>query len=68
MQTGASVTFAYMAEREQGPEQERDESVPDRVSAVESTDAASEEDKKKQEATVDRASEQSMDGSDPPAW
>jgi len=57
-----------MSEREQGHEQERDESVPDRVPAVESTEDDSDDDKKKQDATADHASEQSMDGSDAPAW
>ena len=57
-----------MGEREKGREEERDDSVPDQVSAVSSTDDEAEADKKKQDATVDHASEQSMDGSDPPAW
>ncbi|MBW3594793.1 MAG: hypothetical protein KY391_04375 [Actinobacteria bacterium] len=49
---------------------EHDESVPDRVPAIESTDEEDDEDKDKKEkdATVDHTSEQSMDGSDPPAW
>ncbi len=58
-----------MEDRENGGrEEERDDSVPDRVPAVDSTGEDSEEDKKKKDATVDHASEQSMDGSDPPAW
>ena len=48
-------------------EKERDESGPDRVPAKHPTDdtEASKEDK---DAAVDETSEQSMDGSDPPAW
>ena len=49
-------------------EQDRDESVPDESPAKHSTDEDSEETKKKKDAAVDHASEQSMDGSDPPAW
>lgn len=66
-----SVTLAHMGERERGREEERDESVPERVPAVDSTDDdedATNADKEKQDATADHASEQSMDGSDPPAW
>ena len=56
-----------MTDRERGREEERDDTVSDRVPAVQSTDDDPDE-KKKQDETVDHVSEQSMDGSDPPAW
>lgn len=51
-------------------ERERDDSIPDRVPAGKSTNEDVEEEKTADEkdATVDHASEQSMDASDPPAW
>ena len=51
-----------------GKENERDETVPDQVPAKHSTDEDEEATKKKKDEAVDHASEQSMDGSDPPAW
>ena len=50
-------------------ERERDESVAEDTPATHSTDPDEEQkDKKDQDATVDEQSEQSMDGSDAPAW
>ena len=49
-------------------EQDRDGSVPKDVPAKHSTAEEPDEDKEKKDAAVDEASEQSMDGSDPPAW
>lgn len=72
MAVGASVSVASMDEREEPREGERDDSVPDRVTAGRSTDEdddeKKDEDKKDKDDTVDHASEQSMDASDPPAW
>ena len=61
-------SFGGMSDREE----ERDETVSDKAPAVNPTDDGEgkepEEEKSKKDAAVDHASEQSMDGSDPPAW
>lgn len=49
-------------------DKERDESVPEDVPAKHSTDEDSDASEKEKDASVDHSSEQSMDGSDPPAW
>ena len=51
-----------------GEKEERDDSVPEDVPAKHSTDEDESQEKKDKDAAVDHASEQSMDGSDPPAW
>ena len=46
-----------------------DESVPDEAPAAHPADEDDDaKTKEEQDAAVDEASEQSMDGSDPPAW
>ena len=47
-------------------DRERDESIPEETPATHATDP--DDEKKDKDATVDEQSEQSMDGSDAPAW
>jgi hypothetical protein len=49
-------------------EKDRDETVPDEVPAKHPTDESKDQEKKDKDAAVDAVSEQSMDGSDAPAW
>ena len=47
-------------------DRERDESVPEDTPATHSTDP--DDENKEKDAAVDQQSEESMDGSDAPAW
>ena len=49
-------------------EKEKDNTVPDEVPAKHPTAESEDQEKKDKDATADHASEQSMDGSDAPAW
>ena len=49
-------------------EQDRDKTLPENAPAKHPTDEDDRKDEKDQDAAVDEASEQSMDGSDAPSW